>query len=144
MKRREVSRLCASAAAAVVAGCTGTPSPDDEGDNETYVRKRDREEDEPELDADDFDIGGVSLNDPDDFSDRPYITGDVINEGEAESGLIRVRATFYDADGEVVDDAHAELRDLQPGEPAGFAIELPTDLSRADFEEYELDVRVLS
>lgn len=70
------------------------------------------------------------------------IIGEVINNGTAPASFISITATFYDANGQVVDTASAYAANtadvaLQPGSKTPFEIMRLQDIK---FDNYKLDV----
>ena len=50
------------------------------------------------------------------YSTEKYVAADVVNDGEAPSGPIKLTAEWYDADGNYLDNANAFLQTLGGGE----------------------------
>lgn len=139
MQRRDVIGAGGSAMAAALAGCVTDPEAV-EGDDEPYVRKRDQADNESGGTLADEDLTFPEhrfVENEDDFR-LSYVTGRVLNEGDATGERVMVRAEFLDDAGEAVGSEADGVGSVDPGEVDIFEVDVPADLERDAFADYTL------
>lgn len=143
MQRRHLIVSGGSVLVALAAGCTTAPDGGgDDGDDgdDGYVRNRDQPDNESSGTLEDGDLtfrDDKFIENQDNFH-LSYVTGFVQNEGDATGDRVEVTAEFLDENGETVGSNTQGVGSIDPGEVDVFEINVPTELSPEDVDDYQL------